>query len=431
MVAQSTCSTPFPFTSGTVGTYTIPSTGPLTDMSNNYGCFPGTGSSAQDVTWIYLGICSGGSIDIDISALGTPIDLDFVAWGPLTAPTNCGLIASQVIDCSFSTSTTETVNIPSALPGEYYKIMVSNFSGTPSGSFTLTQTGGLGNACISTLFACPGTVPTQQICQVTTDPLLNKNIIIWEKDTNYIAPYIIQRETTTMGVYATIASVMNNDTSAYIDSISNPMIQAFKYRIGTTDSCGFGYMAYGSPHNTIHLLTSISSSSGYPQLAWNNYAGFSYGTYFIYRGTSPSTLMMYDSISASFNSYTDIAALAGMNYYAVAVFPPSACHPSRMMAAKSLSNVGTVAFTGINEHAFSNLSVGPNPANDFLNFTLGNISTDITIDIIDITGRTVITRSYKNVSQEAINVSDISNGSYIVRFTSENGSMHKNIIIAR
>ena len=223
-IAQSNCSSPFPFVSGSTNTYVIPNSGPLTDMSNDYGCFPGTGSSAQDVTWIYLGICSSGNILIYISSAGPPIDLDFVAWGPLTAPTNCGLSASDVVDCSFSTATTETVTIPTALVGQYYKIMVSNFSGTPSGSFTLTQTGGTGDACISTLYACPGIVPTQQICQVTTNPTLNQNIIIWEKDTNYTASYIIQKETTTMGVYATIATVMNNDTSAYIDSVSNPMI---------------------------------------------------------------------------------------------------------------------------------------------------------------------------------------------------------------
>lgn len=177
--AQSSCSSPFPFVSGSVNTYVIPSSGALTDMSNDYGCFPGTGSSAQDVTWIYLGICTSGNIIIDISSAGPPIDLDFVAWGPLTAPTNCGLTAGDIVDCSFSTATTETVNIPSALVGQYYKIMVSNFSGAATGSFNLIQSGGTGDACISTLYACPGTTPSQQICQVTTDPALNKNIGIY------------------------------------------------------------------------------------------------------------------------------------------------------------------------------------------------------------------------------------------------------------
>jgi allantoicase len=101
------------------------------------------------------------------------------------------------------------------------------------------------------------------------------------------------------------------------------------------------------------------------------------------------------------------------------------------MATKSLSNISPVAYTGINEHEFANLSVGPNPANDHLNFNLGNVSADINIDIIDITGRIVISKVFKNVTQDVIDLATISNGSYVVRFTSESGTTHKNIIIAR
>ena len=426
MTAQNNCSTPYAFLSATGYTYSAITGTPNPDVTNDYGCLTGMHSN---VTWFYLGICTGGSINLTISS-SSALDVDFIAWGPLTAATDCGLTAAQIVDCSSSTSTTENVNIPSALPGEFYKIMISNFSGGP-GTVSVTQTGGTGAACLATTFSCPGSIPIQQICQVTTDPLLNHNIIIWNKDTTYTGPYYIQKETTTMGVYATIATALNTDTSAYEDMVSNPMIQSFRYRIGTTDSCGLGGMAYGYPHETIHLLTSISSATGYPQLAWNNYDGFIYGTYFIYRGASPTTLTVYDSISASFNSYTDVAAVPGMNYYGVAVFPPTPCHPSRMMASKSLSNISPVAFTGINEHEFANLIIGPNPANDLLNFNLGNVSADITIDIVDITGRIVISKIFKNISQDVIDVSTISNGSYIVRFTSESRTTHKNIIIAR
>jgi hypothetical protein len=433
MNAQNTCSTPYPFVTSTSSTYTaVSGSVPNTDLSNNYGCFSGLSSSGNDVTWIYVGICTAGDINIDMTPTGAGLDLDFVAWGPLTAGTDCGLTAGQIIDCSISTSVSETVHITAALPGEFYKIMISNFGGGAGTINLTTATGTTGSACVSTLYSCPGTIPTQQICQVTTDPTVNHNIIIWNKDTaTYTASYYLQKETTTMGVYATIATVLNHDTSAYEDLVSNPMIQSFKYRIATTDSCGLGTMVYGPPHRTIHLLTSVSSSTGYPQLNWNNYYGFSYGTYFIYRGASPTTLTMYDSISASFNSYTDVAAVPGMNYYGVAVFPPSPCQPSRMMNMKSLSNVSPVNFTGIDEHEFANLSVGPNPANDVLNFNLGNISANFTADMIDITGRIVLSKSFKNVSQETIDVSTISNGSYVVRFSSDNGTTHKNIIIAR
>ncbi|MBL0328368.1 MAG: T9SS type A sorting domain-containing protein [Bacteroidetes bacterium] len=428
--SQNTCSTPYPFISGTTSTYTLPATGINTDLSNDYGCFSNSG---YDVSWIYIGVCSPGSIDLEISPITAGLDLDFVAWGPLTAATDCGLDSSQIIDCSISGSLTEIINISSALPGEYYKIMVGRFSfgGPSSAYFNMAQIGGTGNACINTIYACPEPIATQNICQVTTDLLLNQNIIIWEKDTTYTAPYLIQKETTTMGVYSTIATVMNNDTSAYVDSISNPMIQAFKYRIATTDSCGLGTYAYGNVHKTIHLLTSTSSSTGYPQLSWSAYSGFSFGTYYIFRGTSPSTMTLYDSISASFNSYTDIAAISGMNYYSVSVIPASPCQPSRTMNMYSYSNVSPVTFTGINEYEFNQLAIGPNPANDILNFTLGNISADIQIDIIDITGRLILSKSFKNVNQDVISLNEIANGSYIVRFISENKTTHRNIVIAK
>ena len=427
--AQNTCSTPYPFTTGSSITASAITGVPNTDASNNYGCL---GTGINNASWLYLGICTGGNINLTLSTTASSSDVNFIVWGPLSAPTDCGLTAGQIVDCSVAISSSESFTIPSTLAGQYYKIMITNYSGMP-GMFTLTQNvlGGPGIACDSTSFGCPGPIQTQQICQVTTDPAVNHNIIIWNKDTTYTGSYTIQKETAIMGVYATIATALNTDTSAYEDMVSNPMIQSFKYRIGTTDSCGLGGTAHGAPHETIHLLTSISSSSGYPQLIWNNYVGFSYLTYFIYRGTSPTTLILYDSISASFNTYTDVAPAAGMSYYAVSVFPPSPCHPSRMMAMKSLSNVSPVIFTGIIEHEFANLSIGPNPANDVVNFTLGNISANITIDVIDITGRIVISKAYKNITQDAINVSDISNGSYIVRFTSENGTTHKNIIVAR
>jgi Secretion system C-terminal sorting domain len=424
--AQNTCSTPYAFTTGSTSTYSAPIGYPNMDGSNNYGCL---GTGINNATWLYLGVCTGGNIDLNLSCSST--DVNFIVWGPLTAATDCGLTAGQIVDCSTASVPTESFTIPATVVGQYYKIMITNNSGA-AGYFSLTQNvlGGAGTACDSTSFICPGPAPIQQICQVTTDPALNHNIIIWNKDTAYHGPYIIQKETTTMGLYTTIGTALNTDTSAYEDMVSNPMIQSFKYRIGTTDTCG-SVTSFGYPHETIHLLTSISSATGYPQLDWNNYIGFGYGTYFIYRGASPTTLTMYDSISASFNSYTDVAAVPGMNYYGVAVFPPSPCHPSRMMTMKSLSNVSPVAYTGINEHEFANLSIGPNPANDVLNFTLQNVSADITIDIVDITGRLVFSKIFKNVSQDIIKVSDISNGSYIVRFTSESGTTHKNIIIAR
>lgn len=426
MQGQTSCSSPVGISWTGAGPLPATTSVPNTDFSNDYGCI----SPADNAYWLYFQACISDSLSLIFasSCASSGFDVNMIAWGPLTSPTDCGLNATQILDCSTMTgSVYDTLNF-NIVAGSYYKILVSNpmnlgcsFSVSPVTSLPVYD---------DTCNACTNPVIQQEICQVTTDPILNKNIIIWEKDTTYTGNYIIEKETTTMGIYSTLAIVMNNDTSAYIDSISNPMIQSFNYRIDVLDSCN-GNTIYGNPHQTIHLLTSISSSTGYPQLSWNYYYGFAYYTYYIFRGSSPATLTLYDSISASFNSYTDVAAVPGMNYYSVSVLPAVPCQPSRAMNMFSYSNVSPVAFTGINEYEFNQLTVGPNPANDVLNFTLGNISADISIDIIDITGRIIFSKSFENVNQDVISLNEISNGSYVVRFTSENKTTHRNIIIAR
>jgi hypothetical protein len=422
----SNCSNPTPLYTG--GPYSFSATVGVanTDTTNDYGCL----ASTMNVHWFYMGICTPGNIYMGINDVtpGSSVDVDFVVWGPLASPTDCGLNASQIVDCSYGVTGPDSAYIPAALVGQYYKIMISSPTNSP-GSYTITHAAGGGYACDSTIF--PGCVgaPAQQICQVTTDPVLNKNIIIWNKDTAYTGDYIVQKETTTMGVFSTLATLMNNDTSAYVDSVSNPMIQSFRYRIVTADSCG-NWNTGAMPHETIHLLTSTSSSTGYPQLAWNNYVGFSYGTYYIYRGSSPATLMLYDSISASFNTYTDVAAVPGMNYYSIAVIPPSPCQPSRSISSGSMSNVAPAMFTGINEHELNGLSIGPNPAGNLLNFSLGT-AMNLQVSLFDLAGRMIVSEEFKNVSSGVLDLSAIAAGSYVVGFRSGNTVSHRNIVIAK
>jgi hypothetical protein len=425
--SQNTCAAPYRIYSPTAYNYTAITGSPNPDTTNNYGCL----ASTANTTWLYFQTCSSGNTIVTLTSYGSSSsDLGFICWGPLSTPADSNLSAAQVVDCGYTLGTgfPAYITIPSALTGDLYKIMITNYNNYSGTTFTIggvTSPGTYDSICP----ACSAPIPPQQICQVTTDPVLNKNIIIWEKDSTYMYDYMIQRETTTAGVYATLGTVINSDSSAYVDSVSNPMIQSFRYRIVTNDSCGNLNSAV-QYHETIHLLTSTSSSTGYPQLAWNDYIGFSYGTFFIYRGSSPATLALYDSISASFNSYTDVAAVTGMNYYAVVVMPPSPCQPSRSMSTGSMSNVAPVMFTGINEYEFNGLTVGPNPANSTLNFTLGTTA-DVHIGLIDITGRIILSKEFKNVSSEMIDLSEIANGSYVVSFSSGNRTAHRNIIVAK
>ncbi|WP_432672306.1 fibronectin type III domain-containing protein [Flavobacterium sp. SM2513] len=90
--------------------------------------------------------------------LGETLDVDFVAWGPFTSTDSCDQIVfgdcpscpfsnvgsnfypfGNIVDCSYSGSSTETISIPNAQEGEFYILLITNFNGDP-GFISLVQT---------------------------------------------------------------------------------------------------------------------------------------------------------------------------------------------------------------------------------------------------------------------------------------------------
>lgn len=114
------------------------------EAGNNYSCL----GSQPNPTWFYLPVSSAGNLDFfieqssDINFTSANLDVDFICYGPFTSPTEgCGAQLSSIIDCSYSAASVETVNIPNALPGQYYLIMVTNFS-NQAGYIRITELAG-------------------------------------------------------------------------------------------------------------------------------------------------------------------------------------------------------------------------------------------------------------------------------------------------
>lgn len=106
-------------------------------------------------TWFFMKIQNSGSIQLLISQVddfGLSSDVDFVLWGPFNDMTNiCSqLNRSKEVDCSWLPDSQETVRINNAISGEYYILLVDNYSNTP-GQITITQTGGTGSSDCSFL----------------------------------------------------------------------------------------------------------------------------------------------------------------------------------------------------------------------------------------------------------------------------------------
>lgn len=153
-IPNSFCSETIIYPAGTGGTVTAPA-GPA------YGCL----GSQPNPAWFNMQVAQNGPMDFNIFANS---DIDFIIWGPFTTPTGAclaGLTAANIVDCSFSGTNNEFAQIPNAIVGQYYIVMITNYSGaTQNITFSQPLAGnpgvGLGNCdilCnISALTATPG-----------------------------------------------------------------------------------------------------------------------------------------------------------------------------------------------------------------------------------------------------------------------------------
>ncbi|TRW24674.1 T9SS type A sorting domain-containing protein [Flavobacterium zepuense] len=108
---------------------------------NDYGCL----ATQPNPVWFILPVSQSGSFVFDLEQYtlgGTPIDVDFICYGPFEdANAACDLLLTEenTVDCSYSGSAFETVNIDNAVAGEYYILLITNFS-AQAGNITINNT---------------------------------------------------------------------------------------------------------------------------------------------------------------------------------------------------------------------------------------------------------------------------------------------------
>jgi gliding motility-associated-like protein len=134
------CGTASPFCTAT-GAATFPASQNTTAPSGpNYGCL----FSQPNPAWFYLQIANAGPLTLNMTNSAN-VDIDFIIWGPFTsASTACSSgLTGTAVACSYSGSSNETGVIPSAVVGEVYVLMVTNYSNQPT-TISVAQTGGTG-----------------------------------------------------------------------------------------------------------------------------------------------------------------------------------------------------------------------------------------------------------------------------------------------
>jgi len=90
------------------------------------------------------------------------------------------------------------------------------------------------------------------------------------------------------------------------------------------------------------------------------------------------------------------------------------------------------AVAGVNEMLNTTLRVFPNPANDVLHVAFDANNADYSINISDLQGRNIQHADYSALSGSqdiALNVSDLSAGTYVIQITSNGVTTTKNVVI--
>ncbi len=171
--AQTNCGSSAAFCANNSSGTTFPAgTGGSAAAGPDYGCL----FTQPNPAWYYFQVSQSGLITISVSGTGGG-DVDFILWGPFTSPTgNCSnLTAANTVDCSFSASATETVTINNAIAGQYYQLLLTNYSNQPQ-NINFNQAGGTGStncgliAPVTSATVCAGQTATISANTNLTNP---------------------------------------------------------------------------------------------------------------------------------------------------------------------------------------------------------------------------------------------------------------------
>jgi hypothetical protein len=88
-------------------------------------------------------------------------------------------------------------------------------------------------------------------------------------------------------------------------------------------------------------------------------------------------------------------------------------YSARAVATSNLLNAEDFATIGS-----ETVSIYPNPTKDILNLKVAGLEMISAIQIVDLNGRQIVTKTFNNVSDAQVNVSDLSAGMYLVNITS-------------
>jgi hypothetical protein len=264
------------------------------------------------------------------------------------------------------------------------------------------------------------------------DNTTGKYRIVWNKvPDESIISYKIYRESNQAGNYLPLATVDADVVSTYIDESSSPEVLPHSYVISYMDSCG-NESAYGAVHSTVHLTANLGVN-GENNLIWTPYEGFAFLTYQIYRGNHRDSLDLFKSVSSNVTSFTDLNPPTKHIFYQIVVSREDVCQPVKKSTgdfSTAMSNVIEINTVGVESPAYSGrIAIFPNPASQSITITLTGVTEgDGVVSIYNLNGSEVASHVVSSGSI-TIPTEDLSDGIYMIRFSSNSVRVYGKFVI--
>lgn len=279
-----------------------------------------------------------------------------------------------------------------------------------------------------------------EICMVTVGTLDSgfyntNNTVLWSKlaDQDAYDYFKIYRETTSSGVYHQIGTVSAKAPGEFIDTISNPFLKSYRYKISLVDTCGVE-SALSEYHKTIHLVQNIALATNTVNLLWDPYEGFPNSTFYIYRNSNSRGWELIDSLASNSFSYTDTPPFSITDpdlFYSVVVNSPRDCDPDKGEDyTKTRSNPSTSLFSspiiGLIEVSKNKvIKIFPNPVKEVL-FIKHNLNIQkISYRLFDLNGVLLQSSEYAG---DGIYLEELASGIYIIEIITENLNLKSRFI---
>lgn len=276
-----------------------------------------------------------------------------------------------------------------------------------------------------------------EICVVTVNPVLNKNMIVWTSDEEPMPgdPQYSQCSFYNLYKWAggtnwiLLGNTPVDQDHIFTDMTSSPPTVSARYKITRVDECGIESMK-SSYHQTILLSVMAGANPGEIPLIWTPYDDesntFVVDQYQIWRGNHPDSLEFY--AETPFTSYNDTGVYV-QKYYQIVVTRLGGCESSpagfkggeKSLIAGSSSNITNNIVTGISDNqSFINVSVYPNPSTGIFRIEGTKISH---VEVMDGAGKLLLI-----TDQPTIDLSDCAPGFYIATVYTNQGSTTRKLL---